>query len=93
MDDKAKFDFTQELDAMRTIREELRLKAHLAKADLKDELERVEKRFQQIEEDLRRTRAHLQEPAETIGQKSATIVREVKGAMESIRRRLVEPQN
>lgn len=93
MEDKAKLDFTQELDAARTIRDELRLKAHLAKADLKDELQRVESRFHQIEEDLRRTRDHLKEPAEVIGQKSAAIVRELRTTMESIRRRLTAPGN
>jgi predicted nucleotidyltransferase len=93
MEEKSKLDFTQELDAARTIRDELRLKAHLAKADIKDELQRLEARFHQIEEDVQRTRDHLKEPAEAIGQKSVAIVRELRTAMETIRRRLSEPTN
>ena len=86
-----KFDFKKEYDALCTIRDELRVKAHLAKADLKDEYERLEGRFHQIEEDLRRTAAHVQEPAELIGKKSAEIVRELGSAFENLRRRFSEP--
>jgi hypothetical protein len=93
MENKAKFDFKKEYAALCTIRDELRLKAHLAKADVKDELERLEGRFHQVEEDFRRTRAHVQEPAELIGRKSAEIVRELSTAFETLRRRLNEPSN
>ncbi len=91
MENKTKFDFKREYDALLTIRDELRLKAHLAKADIKDEYDRLEGRFHQIEEDLRRTRAHVQEPAELIGKKSVEIFRELSAAFETLRRRLNEP--
>ena len=90
MEEKAKFDFKQELDAARTIRDELRLKAHLAKADVKDEFNRLETRFHQIEEDLRRASTHVKEPAEVIGKKSAEILRELTSAFESVRRRFTD---
>lgn len=93
MENKDKFDFKKEYDALCTIRDELRVKAHLAKADVKDELARLEERFRQIEEDFRRTRAHVQEPAETIGKKSTQIVHELRTAFETLRRRLNDPTN
>ena len=93
MENKTKFDFKKEFAALCTIRDELRVKAHLAKADAKDELERLESRFHQIEEDVRRVGAHVKEPVEVIGQKSAEIVRELSAAMDNLRRRLTDPVN
>jgi ParB-like chromosome segregation protein Spo0J len=62
MEDAAKISFQRELDALQTIRDELKLKAHLAKADVKDELDRLETRWQRVEEELQRSTGHLKAP-------------------------------
>ena len=52
MEDTLKATFKRELDALATLRDELKVKAHLAKADVKDEWNRLESRFQTFEQDI-----------------------------------------
>lgn len=80
--------FQTELDALRTVRDELKLKAHLAKADLRQELATLETRWQQVEQDVRRTAANTKEPLQAIGQKLEQAVRELKQGFESVKSRM-----
>ncbi len=88
MGEVTKQKFTRELDALVTIRDELKLKAHLAKADLKDELDRLETKWQQVENDLRLTVDHAKEPLQDIGHKTGELLKELKKGYESVRDRL-----
>lgn len=85
---ESKLKFSREFEALVTIRDELKLKAHLAKADLKDELDRLEKKWQTVENELRLTVSHAKEPIQTIGHKTGELINELKQGYESIRDRL-----
>jgi hypothetical protein len=80
--------FQRELDAVRTIRDELKLKAHLAKSDLKDELARLEGRWDRLEQEVRRTASHTKEPLLTIGRKAQEALTELRQGYENIKRQL-----
>lgn len=88
MEDAANFSFERELAALETIRDELKLKAHLAKADVKDELNRLETKWQRVEEELRRSAEHVKQPLADIGQDTKSLVKELKQGFESVKRRL-----
>lgn len=88
MGDTSKMKFSREFDALVTIRDELKLKAHLAKADLKDELEKLESKWELVENDLRLTAKHAKEPIEAIGHKTTELLKELKQGYESVRERL-----
>jgi hypothetical protein len=42
--------FSKELDDLKTLRDELRVKAHLARADLNDELDKLETKWPAVEQ-------------------------------------------
>jgi hypothetical protein len=88
MEDTAKFSFERELSALQTIRDELKVKAHLAKADVKDELNRLEAKWERVDEELRRSAAHMKKPLENIGNDTKALVNELKQGYESIKSRL-----
>jgi DNA repair exonuclease SbcCD ATPase subunit len=88
MEDTAKFSFERELSALQTIRDELKVKAHLAKADVKDELNRLEAKWERVDEELRRSAAHMKKPLENIGNDTKALVNELKQGYESIKNRL-----
>ncbi len=88
MTSTSKVTFTRELDALVTLRDELKLKAHLAKAELKDEIERLDKKWQLVENELRLTADHAKEPLQAIGHQTAELIKELTKGYESIRDRV-----
>jgi hypothetical protein len=56
----------RELDLLSQLREELRLKAHLAKADAKTELDRLETTWLRVQEEIKRVGEHSKESAQEI---------------------------
>jgi hypothetical protein len=86
MEDTQKISFKREFEALATIRDELKLKAHLAKADMKDELNRLEKRWLKLEEELRRGTGHMKEPLEELNASAKELVDELKRGYENIKR-------
>jgi hypothetical protein len=86
--EEQKISFKREFEALVTIRDELKLKAHLAKADMKDELNRLEKRWLRLEEELRREGSHMREPLEELNASAKELVDELKRGYESIKRKL-----
>jgi hypothetical protein len=88
MEDSTKFSFERELGALQTLRDELKLKAHLAKADVKDELNQLETRWLRVEEELRRTAGHVKQPLEAIGQETKQLMQELKVGYDNVKRRL-----
>jgi signal transduction histidine kinase len=89
MEEAVKMSFKREMDALATIRDELKLKAHLAKADMKDELNHLEHRWQRLEEEVRRSSSHMKEPLEDIGQSAKDLLTELKRGYENVKSRLV----
>jgi hypothetical protein len=81
-------DFKRELEALATLRDELKLKAHLAKKDLQDELERLETKWLGVDEELRRALAHAKGDLQSIGQSTRTLLLDLKQGYESVRRKL-----
>lgn len=78
MEQNQQVNFKEDLEALQRTRDELRLKLHLAKADARDEFHRLEKKWERIEEDLRRTASHTKEPLQTIGEKTRELMTELK---------------
>jgi hypothetical protein len=76
-----------ELAALRAAREELRLQAHLAKAEAKAELERLEVTWQRVQEQAQRV--HTQEHVAEIETGVRGLIEELKSGYERIKRELV----
>jgi predicted component of type VI protein secretion system len=88
MEQNAKLTFKREVEALQTIRDELKLKAHLAKADVKDEWNRLENKWQAVEEEIRRTASHAKEPLHSLSAQTKELVDDLKKGYENIVSRL-----
>jgi molecular chaperone GrpE (heat shock protein) len=88
MDTNATTNFKRELAALATIRDELKLKAHLAKKDLQDELDDLETKWLRVDEELQRVKAHAKQDVQTLSQSARELVLDLKQGYESIKRRL-----
>jgi F0F1-type ATP synthase membrane subunit b/b' len=75
-----------ELVALTTTRDELRLKAHLAKADAKTELDRLEKTWERVQEQAQRI--HAKDVVEDIEAGVRGLIEELKSGYERIKRDL-----
>jgi hypothetical protein len=88
MDSSTTTNFKRELDALATIRDELKVKAHLAKKDLQDELDRLETTWQRVNEELQRAKSHAKSDAQSIGTSARELLLDLKQGYDSVRRRL-----
>jgi hypothetical protein len=88
MDTNAKTNFKRELEALATIRDELRVKAHLAKKDVQDELDNLETKWLRVDEELQRVKAHAKQDVQALSQSARELVLDLKQGYESIKRRL-----
>jgi len=88
MEDTVRSNFKREFEALATIRDELRLKAHLARKDVQDELSNLELKYRLVDEELGRTKAHAQAEVSRIGQDVKALLLDLKQGYESVRRRL-----
>lgn len=79
--------FETELASMRTARDELRVQAHLFRAELKDEWALVEKRLEVIEHEFARFTRESAGPLEAVGQAAHDLLEEAKAAVARIRAR------
>jgi hypothetical protein len=70
------------------LRDELKVKAHLAKADVQDEWNKLESRFQNVESDLKQSSQNLKQPLDAIAQNTRDLVRELKVSFDNFKRRL-----
>lgn len=86
MDDSRLNDFQRELDALATIRDELKLKAHLARADLKTELAALEDRWALAEEQLRRSAAHVKQDAKLVEYRFTQLIDDLKTGFRNAKR-------
>lgn len=76
----------RELDSLCQTREELRLQATLARADLKADWQRLETRYHLLQEEVGRLGEHTKAAAHEIEQRARELIEEVKGGYERIRR-------
>ncbi|HEX6244281.1 MAG TPA: hypothetical protein VFZ61_25365 [Polyangiales bacterium] len=90
MEDTIKNTFRKELDALATIRDELKLKAHLARQDVRDELGQLEGKLRLAEEELGRTKAHAGAELSRMGQELKLLLVDLKQEYEAVRRRFAE---
>lgn len=88
METSTRTNFKRELEALATIRDELKLKAHLAKKDVQDELEKLETKWLRVDEELQRVRAHAKQDAQALSESARGLVLDLKQGYESIKRRL-----
>lgn len=88
MEPNGKLTFNREIEALQAIRDELRIKTHLAKADIKDEWNQLEGKWQSVEEELRRTASHVKEPLHTISAQTKELLKDLKHGYENIVRQL-----
>jgi hypothetical protein len=90
MQDEKLEKFWQEL---KTQRDELRLQMHLAKSELKDEWEALEKKWPEAESKLEKFADEVEESAEGLKDSLIVIGSELKDTYHRIRTRLKEEQD
>jgi predicted nucleic acid-binding Zn-ribbon protein len=76
----------RELDSLCQTREELRLQATLARADMKADWQRLETRYHLVQEEVARLSEHTKAAAHEIEQRARELIEEVKAGYERIRR-------
>jgi len=77
-----------DLDELRRIRDELRVRMHLGKQDAKDLWEKLERRFGELEAQGKRTAERTQEPLHDIAEASRHLVDELRRGYRELRGRL-----
>jgi hypothetical protein len=80
--------FKRELEAMATIRDELKVKAHLARKEVQDEIDRLEVKYRLVDEELTRAKSHAKLEAAKIGEDLKALLVELKQGYAAVRRRL-----
>lgn len=88
MDSDMVTNFKREIEALATIRDELKLKAHLARKEVQDELDRLEEKWQRIDEELQRAKAHAKVDVQTVSAGARGLLLDLKQGYESVKRRL-----
>lgn len=81
---------SSELESLQALRDELRVKIHLAATDVRDEYHRLEKKWERVDEELRRAARHTQAPMQVIGLKAKQIIAELQKSYATIRDTLRE---
>jgi hypothetical protein len=76
----------RELASLRESREDLRLQATLARADLRVEWDRLEMRYHLAQEEVARLSAHTKAAAHQIEQHARELIEEIKTGYDRIRR-------
>lgn len=76
------------LDDLRTQRDELRVRMHLAKAEVREEWESLEKQWQHVESKLERTAGAAKDSAEDVGAALSQVAEELGAAYKRIRKTL-----
>lgn len=84
MDERLKEAF----DNLKTLRDEVRLQAHLARAELRDEWEDLEDKWQDVEQKLEQAGDEAREKATEVNVGLKVIVEELSAAYSRIRDRL-----
>jgi CBS domain-containing protein len=80
--------FDQELDELRRLRDELKVRLHLGKADAKDTWERLEKRYHELEAQARRIAQRSEAPLHEMGDAARKLFDELRAGYRELRRQL-----
>ena len=88
--DKYKDGIKRELEALQTLREELRVQANLAKADARTEWARLESRFERAQEEWKRTQDHAKAAVQELATDLRAVFEELKRGYGALRRTLQE---
>jgi prefoldin subunit 5 len=88
MEQNIKDTFKHELEALATIRDELKLKAHLARKDVQDEIDRLETRYQRVDEEVQRAKSQAKAEVSRIGDDVKALLVDLKQGYAAVRRRL-----
>jgi len=76
---------TEELEELRRVRDELRLRIHLGKAEAKDLWEKSEAKLQELEAKLRSIADQAEEPLQDVGDAARLLLAEIKEGYHRIR--------
>ena len=76
---------TEELDELRRVRDELRVRIHLGKAEAKDLWEATEEKLQQLESKLRFVAGQADEPLRDVGDAARLLLEEIRDGYHRIR--------
>jgi hypothetical protein len=88
--DQIKNSLKRELEALQAIAEELRLKAALARADLKSELDGLEIKLRRAHEDIVRIGEHVKAPLHELESAVRALLVEVRVGFERLRKAFEE---
>lgn len=80
-----KANLQKELDHLEEIRGELRVQLALAKAEAKEEWDRLERSWDRIQDDVKRVGDEAKEPIQQIGQAANDLIQELKRGYERLR--------
>lgn len=78
----------QELDSFRELRDELRVQSNLGKAELRDRLQELERRWHKLESRFDGIRKDAKGDAEDVREAVRLLARELKEGFEHVRSRL-----
>ena len=81
-------DIDEVVSALRTERDELRVRLHLLKAEARDEFEELEKKWQHLEGRAAQVKEGAKESAEDIGAAAKTLAEEIGAAYTRIKKTL-----
>jgi len=76
---------TTELEDLQRLRDEIRVRLHLGKADAKDQWERVEHRFQEFEGHVKSLSAQAEEPLHDVADAARLLGEEIRDAYRKLR--------
>jgi CBS domain-containing membrane protein len=77
-----------ELDELRRVRDELKVRVHLGKADAKDAWEQLEKRFHELEGHARRAAQRSEAPLHEMGEAARKLFDELRAGYRDLRKQL-----
>jgi len=77
--------FQKEVEHLRTLRDELKVKIHLGKAEARDRWEELEKDWQHVEGKLKVLGDETRESAKEVGEATEMLVGELKEAYKRLR--------
>ncbi|MCG8590098.1 MAG: hypothetical protein MJE66_12475 [Proteobacteria bacterium] len=78
----------EDVDKLRQVRDELRVKLHLARADARDQWDRLEKSWQHAEARLRVIRDESKESLEEVSEALQLVVDEIRDGYDHLRKLL-----
>jgi hypothetical protein len=76
---------SEELEALRRTRDELRVKIHLGRAEARERFEQLEKSWHHLEGKLKLVRREAKEPLHEIGEAARELLREIRDGYRQIR--------